>query len=114
VQPASEHVPVQVEDHLSAALADVDGNLVPVETRDARRLCDELEHPLRLVRRELADVVEGRDVPPRQDEQVRVRGRLDVPDGDEVRCGVDVVAVADEPAEEAVVGAPRQRGSPPA
>jgi hypothetical protein len=45
-----------------------------------------------------------------QDEQVRVGLGRDVADGDEAVGGADVVAVADERAEETVF---RQRGSPP-
>src|SRR2546422_7741716 len=71
----------------------------------------EVEHPLRLAGRELRDLVEARDVPLGQHEQVRLRLRVEVADGDEaVRLG-NVIALAVEPAEEAVVI--RQRGSPP-
>jgi hypothetical protein len=105
----TKHVPVQVEDGLAAARADVDDDTVVGEAGTAGDLGHELEHPLRLVRRELADVAEGVDVPLGQDEQVRLRLRVDVPDRDEAVAGGDVLAVPDEPAEEAV----RQRGSPP-
>jgi len=44
------------------------------------------------------------------DEQMRLRFRIDVPDRDEPLGGVDVLALAEELAEEAIV---RQRGSPP-
>jgi len=70
----------------------------------------EVEHPLRLVGRERADVVEAVDVPLGDDEQMRVRLWVDVADGDEAVRGGDVVAFAVEPAEETVV---RQLGSPP-
>jgi hypothetical protein len=45
-----------------------------------------------------------------ENEQVRLGLRVDVADRDEAVAGMDVVAGADELAEEAVV---RQRGSPP-
>ena len=99
-----------MEDGLAAAGTDVDEHAVVLEPGAARDLGDELEHPLRLVRRELGDVAERVDVPLGQDEQVRLGLRVDVPDRDEAVGLRDVVAFADEPAEEAVV---RQRGSPP-
>jgi len=68
------------------------------------------EHPLRLVGRKLADVAEGVDMTGRQHEEVRLGPRRDVTDRDKPIRGVNVVALDDEPAEEAVV---RQRGSPP-
>jgi hypothetical protein len=46
----------------------------------------------------------------RKDEEVRLGLRIDVADRDEPVALADVVAFADEPAEEAVVV--RQRGSP--
>jgi hypothetical protein len=48
-------------------------------------------------------------VPLRQHEEVGVGPRVDVADGDESVRSVDVVALADQAAEEAI----RQRGSPP-
>ena len=101
---------MEVEDGLAGASADVDDDAVVVEARLASRPRDELEHALRLVRLELADLAERVDVTLGQDEQVRLRRRVDVADGDEALAGGDVVAVAYEPTEEALV---RQRGSPP-
>jgi hypothetical protein len=101
-------MPVEVEDGLSCARAGVDDDPVVVQALLSCRLGDEVEHALRLLGRELADLVEGRDVTLREDEQVRVRLRVDVPDRDEAVGARDVVAVPVEPAEEAVV---RQRGS---
>ena len=75
-----------------------------------RDLRDEVEHPLRLVRGELGDVAKRVDMPLGQDEQMRLRLRVDVPDRDEAVGLRDVVAFLDEPAEKAIV---RQRGSPP-
>ena len=82
---------------------------VVLEAGVARGLGDELEHPLRLLRRELADVAERVDVPLGEDEQVRLGLRVDVADRDEAVRLRDVVALADERAEEAVV---RQRRDP--
>jgi hypothetical protein len=101
---------VQVHDRLSGAQPGVGGHAIVLQTRIPRNLGDELEHALGLVGGQLADVPERLDVPLGDDEQVRLGLRRDVPDRDEpVRLG-DMVAVADELAEEAVV---RQRGSPP-
>ena len=55
---------------------------------------DELEHPLRLVRRERLDVAERVDVPLGQDEQVCLRLGVDVVDGGEAVRLRDVVALA--------------------
>ena len=74
---------MEVEDRLAAARADVDDHPVVVEAGLARRLGHEVEHPLRLVGRELADVAERVDVPLGDDEQVRLGLRVDVPDRDE-------------------------------
>ena len=52
--------------------------------------------------RELADVAEGVDVALGEHEDVHRRLRVDVVDRDEAVRRVHVVAVADEPAEEAV------------
>ena len=101
---------MQVEDRLASPRPDVDDDFVVLEPGQLSCLGDELEHALRLVRRELADLAERVDVPLGQDEQVRVRLRVDVADGDEPVPGVDVVALTDEPAEEAVV---TQRARPP-
>ena len=101
---------MEMEDRLACALADVDHDAVVVEPRGLRRLGNELEHPLRLVGLELGDLAERVDVPLRDHEQVGLRLRVDVANGDEAFGGVDVLALADEPAEEAVL---RQRGSPP-
>ena len=101
---------MQVEDGLTAARPDVDEDAVVLEPGLAGELGDEGEHPLRLVGRERGDLAEGVDVALREDEQVGLRLRVDVADRDEAVGLRDVVALAVEPAEEAVV---RQRGSPP-
>jgi len=101
---------VQVEDRLAGALADVHDDAVVVEARLARGLGHELQHPLRLVGRELADLAEARDVPLGQDEQVRLGLRIDVPNRNETVRSRDVITLADEAAEEAVL---RQRRFPP-
>jgi len=101
---------VEVEDRLSPALADVDDDAVVVEALAPGGLGDEVEHPLDLVRWKLADLAKRGHMTLGQHEQVRVRSRIDVTDRDEAVGGRDVVAVGDEPAEQAVL---RQRGSPP-
>lgn len=101
---------MKVKDGLPGSRPDVDHDPVVLEPGDARGIGDKLEHSLRFVGREAADVTEGVDVALRQHEQVRVGLRIDVADGDEAVGCVEVVAFADELAEEAVV---RQRGSPP-
>jgi hypothetical protein len=96
-----------MEDRLARALARVDDDTVIVQAFARSDVGDEVEHPLRLVRRELRDVVEARDVPLRDDEQVRLRLGVDVADRDDAVGGGDVIAVGVELAEETVV---RQRG----
>jgi hypothetical protein len=99
-----------VKDRLPAAFADVHEHAVVLEPGLPRGLGDEVEHPLRLLGRELGHVAKRIDVPLRQDEQMNLRLRMDVPNRDEAVGGPEVVAVADEPAEEAAL---TQRGSPP-
>ena len=108
----TEHVPVQMEDRLSSTRADVEQYPIVIEPRLAGRVGDELEHALRLVRRELADLAERVDVALRQDEQVRLRLRGDVADGDEAVGRVDVIALADE-RQKRQSGAAARRESPP-
>src|SRR5262249_60239793 len=76
----------------------------------ARGLVDELEHPLDPARLERAYLAEARHMPPRDHEQVDVGARIDVLDRDEAVAGPDVVTLAVQVAEEAVL---RQPGSPP-
>ena len=111
MDPAAEHVPVEVEDRLSAPRPDVDEHAVVLEPGVAGGLGDEFEHALRLFGRELGHVSERVHVALREDEEVRLRLRIDVADCDEPVPFVDVIALADELAEEAVVV--RQRESPP-
>jgi hypothetical protein len=99
-----------MEDGLTAAGTDVHEHAIVLQARIPRDLRDELEHPLRLVRGERGDVAERVDVPLREDEQMRLRLGVDVADRDEAVRLRDVLALADEGAEEAGV---RQRGSPP-
>jgi hypothetical protein len=101
---------VEVEDRLPAALADVDDDAVVLEPFATRGVGDEIQHLLGLVRGELRDLTEARDVPLGDHEQVDVGARVDVADRDEAVGRRDVIALAVELAEEAVV---RQRGSPP-
>ena len=84
---AAEDVPVEVKDRLSAALADIDEDAVVLEARLLGCLGHEVEHALRLVRRELTDVAKRGDVTLRQHEQVRVGAGVDVPDRDEAVAG---------------------------
>jgi hypothetical protein len=101
---------VEVEDRLTAAWADIDEHPVVVQPSPARRLGDEGEHPFGLLRWEGVDVPERVDVALREDEQVRLRLRIDVADRDEAVGLRQVIALVCELTEEALV---RQRGSPP-
>ena len=102
---------MKVEHRLAGARPDVDHDPVVLDTCDLRGLGDKLEHPFRLVGRKSADVTKGVHMTLRQHEEVRVGLRVDVADRDEPVTCVDVVALTDEVAEEAV--GVRQRGSPP-
>jgi hypothetical protein len=102
---------VKVEHRLAGAGPDVDHDPVVADTRDVRGLGDELQHPFRLVGRKSADVAKGVHVTLGQHEKVGVGLRVDVADRDEPVSCVDMVALADEFAEETV--RLRQRGSPP-
>ena len=100
-----------MEDRLPGTLACVDDDTVigqPLARSDIR---NEVEHSLVLVGRKLTDVVEARDVPLGQNEQVDPRLRIDIADRDEAVGLRDVLALAVELAEEAILV--RQRGSPP-
>jgi hypothetical protein len=101
---------VEVEDRLATPLADVDDDPVVLEPKLARGVGDELEHSLRLVGRKLADLAKRRDVPLRDDEEMRFGAGVDIADRDEAVARVDVVALAAETAEETVI---RQRERPP-
>jgi hypothetical protein len=93
---------VKVEDGLPRPGPDVHHDPIVLETGDLRRLGDELEHRSGLVRREGADVAKGVNVALREHEEMSVSLRVDVADGDESVTCMDVVAVADEGAEETV------------
>jgi hypothetical protein len=97
---------VEVEDGLARSLAHVHDDPVVVQSLGASGVRDELEHPLRLVRRELADLPETRHVALGDDEQVDVRLRIDVGDRDESVGLRDVVPFLVQPAEQAIL---RQR-----
>ena len=94
---------MQMEHRLARARAYVDGDTVIRQPLPRSNVGDELEHPLRLVRRKLADLAERIDVPLGEDEQVDGGLRLDVADGDEAVGRGDVVTLAVELAEETVV-----------
>jgi len=102
---------VKVEHRLAGTRPNVDHDPVVLDTCDLRGLGDKLEHPFRLVGRKSADVTKGVHMTLGQHEEVRVGLRVDVADRDEPVTCVDVVALTDEVAEEAV--GVRQRGSPP-
>jgi hypothetical protein len=101
---------VEVENRLASPLADVDEDAVVLEPLLSRRRGDELEHPLGLVRREVADVVEARDMTLGEDEQMDVRLWVDISDRYEAVGLCDVLSLLVEAAEEAVF---RQRRSLP-
>jgi hypothetical protein len=103
-------MPVQVEHRLAGAPAGIDDDTVIAQPLACCHFGDEVEHALVLVGAELCDVVEALYVMLGDDEQMRPGLRIDVADGDEALDGGDVVTLAVERAEEAVV---RQRGSPP-
>jgi hypothetical protein len=99
-----------MEDRLAAALADVDDYAIVVEPRLACGVRNELEHPLRLVRRKLAHFAKRRNVALGQHEQMRVSAWIDVADRDEPVALRDVVALLDETTEQTIL---RQRAPPP-
>jgi hypothetical protein len=93
---------VEVEDRLASSLPDVDDDAIVLEALRLGCVGDELEHALRLVGRELADLAEAGNVPLGNHEQVDVGARIDVLDRD-VAVGLrNVVALAVELAEKAV------------
>jgi hypothetical protein len=100
---------MEVKDGLPRTRAYVDDDAVVIEPSLASGSGDELEHALRLLRLELADVAEGVDMAFGQHEQMGLGRRVDVADRDVPLPGKDVIPVPDEPAEEALL---RQRGSP--
>ena len=100
---------MEVEDGLPGSGPDVHHDPVVIETGDLRSLGDKLEHPFGLVGREGANVTKRVHVALRQHQEVSVRLRVDVADGDESVRRVDVVAIENQAAEKAI----RQRGSPP-
>lgn len=102
---------MQVEDRLAAAGPHVDEDAIVLEPGLARCVCDKVQHPLGLVRRVRRDIPERVDVALGKNQEMRLGDRVDVADRDEPVALLDVVAFADELAEEAVVA--RQRGSPP-
>ena len=97
---------MQVVNRLAGSWTGVDDNTVIRQPLPCSNLGHKLEHPLRLVRGKHADVVERGDVPLGQDQEVGARLRIDVADRDEALRRGNVVALAVEPAEEAVL---RQR-----
>src|SRR5665213_2090441 len=85
-----------MEDRLAGSCAGVHNDTVVRQPVFCSDFGDELEHPLRFVGRELADLVERRDVPLGQDEQMRVGLWVEIADR-------HVIAFAVELAEEAVL-----------
>src|SRR6476620_6077144 len=92
-----------MENRLARRRAHVDCDTVIRQPLACSDVGDELEHPLRLLGRELADLAERVDVPLGDHEQVDGRLRVAVADRDEAVGGGDVVALLIELAEEAVV-----------
>jgi hypothetical protein len=107
---SAEKMPMQVEDGLPASLSDAHEEPVIGQTRGAGRLGDELQHPLRLVRRQLADLLERGSVTVRDDQKMSVGARVDVANREEAVGSRDVIAFGRQPAEDAIL---RQRESPP-
>src|SRR6476620_9921171 len=96
-------MPVQVEDRLPGPCAGIHDDTVVRQPAVCSDFGDEVEHPLALVGRELAYVLERLDVTLGQHEQVRIGLRIDVTDSDEPLRRRDVVTLAIELAEKAVV-----------
>src|SRR5439155_18926244 len=103
---------MEVKDGLAGAAPDVDRDAVVLQAGRYGRLGDELEHPLRLLGAELADVAERVDVPLWDDEEVHVGLRVDVLDRDEAVALGDMRSLGIELAEQAVVAIRRQAGPP--
>jgi len=80
---------VQVKHRLPNTGATEDHQAVLVEPGLRRRLGDEIEHPLVLVGRQLADVAERLDVLLGDDQQVDVGTRVDVLDREQPVPAVD-------------------------
>src|SRR5436190_24322002 len=99
-----------MEDRLARPRADVDENAIVGEAPLLGGLRDEVEHSFRFVGRELGNVAEAVHVALRQDEQMRLGLRIDVPNRNETVRSRDVITLAEEAAEEAVL---RQRRFPP-
>src|SRR5207249_11986761 len=91
---AAEKVPVEMEDRLPGAPADVDEDAVVVETSTPGGVRDEVEHALRLVGWKLCDLAKRVDVTLGEHEQVRLGGRVDGVDRDEPFGASDVVSIA--------------------
>jgi hypothetical protein len=110
---------VQVEDRLAARGSDVDEHSVVLEPGAAGGFGDEVEDALRLLGGKLGDIAKRVDVTFRDDQEVGFGLRVDVADCYDTLALGDVVAVADELAEEAVPllgagGVARQRALPQA
>ena len=74
---------MQMEHRLTRPRAYIDLDTVIRQSLACSEVGDELEHPLRLLRRKLADLAERVDMALGQDEQVDGRLRVDIADGDE-------------------------------
>src|ERR1700757_1392904 len=92
-----------MENRLARAWAHVDLDTVIRQPLACRDIGDELEHLLRLLGRKPGDVSECVDVALGDHEQVHRSLRVDVADRDEAVGRGDVIALAVELAEEAVV-----------
>ena len=103
---------MEVEDGLPRARPDVHEDAVVLEARAARGAATAGIRAA-LVVEEVADVAERVHVPLREDEQVRLRERRCIADRDEALLARDVVALGDEPTEEAVLRRRRQKSPSP-
>ena len=81
---------MKVEHRLPCARADVDDHAVVVEPFCSRDGGHESQHPAGFLVGELVDLTKRVDMPLGQYEQVRFRGRRDVPDRYEAIGGVDM------------------------
>jgi hypothetical protein len=102
-----------MEDRLPGAAADVHEHAVVVEPGSLRRLGHEPQHACGLLVREGGDVLERVDVALGKNEEMGLGERVDVADRDEAVGSRNVVALAGELAEEAVLTRRRQGFPPP-
>lgn len=95
-------MPVEMKYGLTAPGPNIDDQTVVLEPGESRCLGDELEHAGCFVVRKRADLTERVDVTYRENEQVDRSLRGDIADRDEALASMDVRAIGDESAEEAI------------